>query len=127
MFDFLIVLGVVILSISVIMEAVKGGIEWIGNKIVSKKHKEERKVDIPPFVWRIIASLFSAGGVVLARVIFVSVEKVEGLTAVMTNWWMMLLWFPIVWWAQLQVDMKVIKEHIVPMLKKSLENKLGAK
>lgn len=128
MFDFLIVLGVVVLSIATIMEFLKEGIEWIGNKIVSRKHKEEREISVPPFVWRIIASVFSIGGTILARFIFLSVVKdLEGLVAVMTNKWMMFLWLPVVWWAQLQVDMKLIKGQVIPMLKKSLENKLGAK
>ena len=39
-FDFLITLGIVVLSIAVVMEGVKEGIEWIGNKIASKKAKE---------------------------------------------------------------------------------------
>lgn len=120
-FDFLITLGIVVLSIACIMEFLKEAIEWIGNKI------KKRKVNVPSNVWRVLASAFSITGVLLARNIFISVEEVSGLTAILVNKWMMIMWLPLVWWAQLQVDMKFVREHIVPMLKKALTNKLGAR
>lgn len=126
-FDFLITLGIVVLSIAVVMEGVKEGIEWIGNKIASKKAKEKKEIHVPATVWRVMAGIFSVGGVVLARNTFISVGEATGVLAVLLNKWMMLMWLPVVWWAQLQVDMKLIREHIVPMLKKGFESKIGAK
>lgn len=126
-FDFLITIGIVILSVATIMEFVKEIVEWIGNKIKSKKRKEKSEVKIPATVWRVMAGSFVVGTILLVRSIFLSLGEVVGLTAVLLNKWMMMLWTPVVWWAQMQVDMLFIREHIIPMLKKGLENKLGAR
>lgn len=126
-FDFLITIGIVILSVATIMEFVKEGIEWVGNKIKSKKKKEKSEVTVPATVWRVMAGALVVGTILLVRSIFLSLGEVVGLTAVLLNKWMMILWLPVVWWAQMQVDMLFIREHIIPMVKKGLENKLGAR
>lgn len=126
-FDFLITIGIAILSVATIMEFVKEGIEWVGNKIKSKKKKEKSEVTVPATVWRVMAGALVVGTILLVRSIFLSLGEVVGLTAVLLNKWMMILWLPVVWWAQMQVDMLFIREHIIPMVKKGLENKLGAR
>ena len=113
MVDIIIIFIILIVAIACLMEATKELIEAVC-----------KALDIPAIVWRLIATVYSALGSYLTQtVILQSEELITPLLTVLLNRYMLFAIIPIVWWLQLQLDMKVIKEYFVPFIKKYIAKK----
>ncbi len=109
----------VVVAIACLMEALKALIEAICNKV------KKRKVDVPPFVWWIMGAVFSAAFTVLTlHLVRLDVQDMAPLMLIATDPWAPFLWTPIIWWLQMQLDMKLVKGWALPLLKRLVERKV---
>ena len=128
MFDFIMVLALASLSVAALMEVVKTIINAINATLVRKKVGTGAESDfpIPSYVWWILGGLLSVAATILVwKSVVASDEPMTALLGIVTNAWFLAIWIPLVWWTQMQLDMKVIKAYAVPILKKVLAKKVG--
>lgn len=119
MVDILIILFITATAIACLMELTKEVIEYIGN-IITKA-----PITVPHIIWRLIALLYTCIGSVVARLsVQQSIETITPLLSIILNPYMLFIIIPIIWWLQLQLDMKVIKEYLVPFIKKFIEKRI---
>lgn len=115
----LLMLVLVVAAIACLMEALKAVIENMGNRL------KKRVIDVPPFVWWIMGLAFSVTGTLLGlHILQGAVVDPSPFILVVTDTWAAFLWTPIVWWLQMQLDMKLVKGWLVPVLKKLVERKV---
>ena len=101
------------------MEALKAVIENMGNRL------KKRAIDVPPFVWWIMGLAFSVTGTLVGlHILQGAVVDPSPFILVVTDTWAAFLWTPIVWWLQMQLDMKLVKGWLVPLVKKLVERKI---
>lgn len=128
MWNFVIAMVVTVFAVATAMEICKTIVNAIYSAIVKKRIGIGAEVDfsIPAFVWWIAGGVLTALGVIFARKAMLgSDEEITALLSVFLNPWMLWAWVPIIWWIQMQLDMKVIKRYAVPIIKKLLEKKIG--
>ena len=114
MIDYAIALVVVSFAVATAMELFKS----ILNAILKK--------DIPSYVWWISGGVLSIIGTFLAwKAMVCSSEEITPLLSILLSPWLVWAWSFLVWWIQMQLDMKVIKKYALPILKKLFEKKLG--
>lgn len=115
----LLMLVLVVAAIACLMEALKAVIENMGNRL------KKRVIDVPPFVWWIMGLAFSVTGTLVGlHILQGAVVDPSPFILVVTDTWAAFLWTPIVWWLQMQLDMKLVKGWLVPLVKKLVERKI---
>lgn len=119
MIELAFVLILAVVCIACLMEALKAVVEAVGGKVV------RRTIDVPPYVWWILAGVLSALAVALGlHLLRTDLVDPAPLVVVATDVWAAFLWTPVVWWLQMQLDMKVIKAWILPRLQKLVDRKM---
>lgn len=121
MVDFLIVIGLATLGVAATMEVAKN----IINAVIEKNRGCE-DANVPAYIWWIIGGVLSVIATILVwKSVLGSDEPMTALLSIVTSGWFLGLWIPLVWWTQMQIDMKVIKKYAVPAIKKVAAKKLG--
>lgn len=123
MIDFLVALLVVTFAVAAAMEVFKTILTSIG---VAMAKKKGGTFSVSSHVWWIVGGILSILGTFFAwKAVLGSEEPITPLLSVLTSPWMLWAWCPLVWYVQMQFDMKVLKAYAVPIIKKVLAKKAG--
>lgn len=123
MVDFLVALLVVTFAVAAAMEVFKTILNSIGVAVMKRKGKP---FSVSPHIWWIVGGILSILGTFFAwKAVLGSEEPMTPLLSVLASSWMLWAWCPLVWYVQMQFDMKVLKAYAIPIIKKLLAKKAG--
>jgi len=121
MIDFLLVFVLVVFAVACVMEILKTIVNAVGTAF-----RKGGAFGVPSWVWWLIGGILSVAGAFFARLALLgSEEPMTALLGVLTSVWMLWAWASLIWWVQMQLDMKVIKTYAVPIIKKLINRKTG--
>lgn len=128
MLNFLLTVLLVSLSVAIVMEILKTLINKMGKAIAKKKGRDSKAFAVDSVAWWMLGGILSLSGAFFGcKAVLGSEELITGLLSILLSPYLLWVWVFVVWYVQMQLDMKVVKKIAVPIIKKLLEKNTGVK